>query len=259
MPKAVQLSQSCIYLIGGSSDTSGNVPVNSVLQIDPTAEAITPVQKTPMNYEKMGFGTCISQDRKRIYVCGGIGGGKKFVKTCEYYDIEADSWRPLPELLSESSSVSLCEFSTIEGQKWLFAFGGVEKRPETGENHITDAVYRLDLSKESDLAWETLDVKMTHGGLDISSVQISHTQILLSGGWNKSLIDTCCLLELKDGHWTATTNDTLKLMKSDFWMGGETVVQHDDGKISLFGNHGVHRFDLKSHTFEHVPFSETKA
>lgn len=71
----------------------------------------------------------MSKDKQRAYVCGGYSSHNKPQKSCEYYEFETNTWKPLPELNTAKCSIGVCEITTktenAEDKKWLYCFGGV--------------------------------------------------------------------------------------------------------------------------------------
>jgi hypothetical protein len=51
-----------------------------------------------MNAARLGFGCAVDNYGTRIFAVGGTLGKQQPIDTCEYYDIETDTWYMLPDL-----------------------------------------------------------------------------------------------------------------------------------------------------------------
>ena len=72
---------------------------------------------------RVGFGCTVDNYGERIFVIGGSIGKHKATDKCEFYNIDTDEWKELPNLPEARFSSSLCIFN----DEWLFNFGGFDK------------------------------------------------------------------------------------------------------------------------------------
>ena len=68
LPKLVQVDESNVFLIGGSTDVKGVNPTNTCVHLDLSKKPPTPIQKAKMSSPRLSCGVALSQNRKNIYV-----------------------------------------------------------------------------------------------------------------------------------------------------------------------------------------------
>lgn len=217
-----------------------------------------------MHSARFNCGISLSYDKKRIYVVGGHNAQDKITKSTEVYDIAADQWKRLPDISAAKYSPGVCEFSTRDGKKWLFCFGGIIK-PESSEPQLVADVERLSLNQET-ATWETLNYKLPNPMCELCSFQVTANQILIGGGYSKSTFDDFVsdeyivsegsqkarmtnkvfLCEVSEKDLKETRTGTLG--SSDIFI---CPVMSIVGKMVMFsGHHKIHKMDAPSFKFE---------
>ncbi len=115
---------------------------------------------------------------KHIYCIGGENGTNGVLKTCEKYDIEADSWEKIPSLNHPKCRASLCSFNDCI----LYAFGGTYKEGNTEDYFDSIELYS---NRSGTPKWENILVTETATWTkraSSGSIQIDEDSILLFGG-----------------------------------------------------------------------------
>ena len=102
--------------------------MNTLYLLDFSVTPLRLVEKAKMATSRASHGVCMSNDKKKIYVCGGNSAPAKILNKCEYYDIEANTWNPLPDLAAPKFASGVCEFVDSEGKISLYCFGGVTNK-----------------------------------------------------------------------------------------------------------------------------------
>jgi N-acetylneuraminic acid mutarotase len=258
MPKLVQVSETKLYAIGGSSDIKGSNPINNCLFFDYSGQKpLRTVEMASMNSVRFGHGICLSQDRKRIYVCGGYGEGKTLTSTCEYYDILKNEWIKLSDLNAAKASVGVCEFTASSNDRCLYAFGGVKKSEASSGPELLDTVEKAHVSGNFTSHWQVLSFKLPHPIIDIGCFQVSEDKIILMGGWRKenNFVEDCIVVQV-DARKNLAQTQTAKMDHHDYFMGGGPAITLKDNQLFFLGQIRQHILSLPAMTFKSEPLAK---
>lgn len=176
-----------IYFIGGIIETKAT---NKAWK--GSASKTDMVEIKPMGSSRVNPILTVNDDFDTIFVVGGMSERNVFVRNCEKYDIEADTWLPLPSLKQRSMS------SLIFLNSKLYAFDTISN---SGNYSI------LDLSKDNP-EWRLITIsipmknKIKNYGLII---QDDSTTALIFGGRNENdkISTTAYTMDIETGSASA--------------------------------------------------------
>ncbi|KAJ9461266.1 Kelch-like protein diablo [Diplonema papillatum] len=117
-----------IITVGG---TAKGFPLATVEHYCPFTNRTTLLP--PLQAARHYCGLAISE--RNVYVCGGIGGNRRTLASCEAYDPVTQQWTETSPMLRPRASFSLCSAS-----RFLFAFGGASEGRDLASNEMFDPV-----------------------------------------------------------------------------------------------------------------------
>ena len=252
MPQIVQVSDSTIYLIGGTSDVKQANPLDTCYKIDTESKPIRAQEIAKMSEKRWMPGTCLSRDKKRIYVCGGLGENGKVSKTCEFFCLTENKWKKLNDMNTARHSFGLCEFAKSEHDRGLYAFGGLTDASSARTADIEVAT----LSNSFIGQWQTISYKLPGPTSQAGAFQFSQNSVLVLGGVKEvkdnsnsqtrvvSITDGM-LLKI-DQRKQVADSKVVKLDHPDFFSCIGTVLEAGASKVQFLGSKRFHTLSVQT-------------
>lgn len=188
-----QTTQQRLFLVGGGDVKQPELPsLVSTFEIIYTENGpLKTVRKSSLQFPRHGHSlTCIS-DKLLIATGSAL---EKAAKSCEFYNIELDTWFNQPSLNKGRHYHSSCVFN----DQWIYVFAGVESTTKKYTNSIERFNYAQTVSNET--KWELiLDINPAFTiRQGLGSVQVSAQEILLFGGFSGEFLDDVFTLKHTD-------------------------------------------------------------
>lgn len=177
---------------------------------------------------------------RHIYCIGGKTKEKKFINTCERYDIEDDRWEPAPALNEPKFNVGV---AAVDGIK-VFVFGGYK-------GSYTSAVEMLNTALPKP-KWTVVKVAGAKGWVgreEVGCVQVSEEKVMVFGGRKNTMgcNDNVFLFDLVKNRLDM---QEWKLSKKD-WFDSGAVIRFQEDMICTPGlfKGDIHIFFSKKMTW----------
>ena len=129
--------------------------------------------------------------RGAVYVMGGQNhneqGNMHVISECEAFDLDSESWIPIPNMWTARYDASCCWF----GDKKIYVFGGYTT---TG---LTDSIEAYNVEEYQ---WESLSVKLAKPLSLPCCIQNKENSILVMGGLNEEWISEQAAHTIEDSN-----------------------------------------------------------
>eukprot|EP00826_Nyctotherus_ovalis_P003859 TRINITY_DN10798_c0_g6_i1.p1 TRINITY_DN10798_c0_g6~~TRINITY_DN10798_c0_g6_i1.p1 ORF type:complete len:642 (-),score=168.52 TRINITY_DN10798_c0_g6_i1:187-2112(-) len=230
--------KSDLYVSGGLDLLSAVFSANLIKATFNSMEDISLAGKAQMLLPKASH-RMILVNYRHIYCIGGKTKEKKFINTCERYDVEDDRWEPAPTLNEAKLNVGV---TAVDGVK-VFVFGGYK-------GSYTSAVEMLNtaLPKPKWVVVKLAGAKGWTGREEVGCVQVSEEKVLVFGGRKNTAgcNDNVFLFDLARNRFDM---QEWKLSKKDWFDSGAVIRFQED----MICTPGLFRGDI------HIFFSKRVA
>ena len=137
-----------------------------------------------MNKARVGFGCTFIRNKNFAIVSGGYTTNFQVNKNCEVFDVKGNRWRDIHDMKKYRTAHSLCEVTTGNYGRFVYAFGGLDEHDKP-----LDSIERLRLGSgdlESTFgaaSWELLGgIRLPMRLCNLGCFTLSQGEILLFGG-----------------------------------------------------------------------------
>ena len=242
-------------IVGGSQDAEGKLPSNTVQTVSHDG---TITLKKQISQARGQIGLCVGELKSEsnaqfhktyAFAFGGVDKDGKPSKITEKFNVKANVWQSMPDLVVPRAKASGC----IIGD-FLYVFGGVGSSATIERFNL-----KMNMVRTGD-KFEKIDAKLPSDAYDIGVVpQLNSSEVLLIGGFsdskclNQVLKFSAVPLSADDGSQQNTEysieevpkeENTQVEMKADFFSSNSMILTDHENPdvVTIFGAQFKHSF-----------------